>query len=56
MNIIEKVKKIDPKTALNVAVAIGTGVVAVISSLKEQKDKAELDELKKFVSDLKEKQ
>lgn len=52
MNIIEKIKKVDPKTAFNVMVAIGTGVVAVVGSLKEQKEQQELDELKKTVKTL----
>ena len=32
-------EKLDGKTALNLVVAIGAGVVAVMSSMKEQKEK-----------------
>lgn len=46
-------EKLDLKTAGNVALAIGAGVVAVVSSLKKQKDEAELEEMRKLFREFK---
>lgn len=49
MKLLEKLKAINPKDALGIAMAIGTGVVAVVNALSEQKKEKEYEEMKKIV-------
>ena len=49
-------EKLDGKTALNLLFAIGTGVVAVVTSMKEQEEKAELDEMRTLFREFKAKE
>lgn len=46
------IKNINPKKAMNIALAVGAGIVTIVSTISDQNKEEEFENMKKALSEL----